>query len=206
MSTPADFADVNGDGITDAIFLSPAAKSPPFGHTGAGFVWFGGAGLVGARDPDVELRAPRAVGSSVNGTSAFAADLQFADLTGDGVDDVLIGSPAADVGGVVDAGGWWIFAGGKTMTGFPAPVAALTVPGASADDHLGDAFFLHEIRLIDLDQDGDLDVLATASDADTPASVDAGALYLWRGPFANGGSGVITFLENGPTTSYLLGW
>ena len=110
--------------------------------------------------------------------------MQLADVTGDGLLDV-VASAMADLNGVVDAGALYVYAGGALQT--PWPSATLSVPGAVAGDEM---FFM---LVADVTGDGIPDVLGGAPDADFLRQagrhalhaqgnvLDAGALYLFPG-------------------------
>ncbi|MHC5021258.1 MAG: hypothetical protein ACYTGX_14330, partial [Planctomycetota bacterium] len=106
--------------------------------TGAIYVWAGGTGLTGAVAPTATLTVTGAVASDRLG-NAPAQGIQCCDVTGDGVLDVVAGAQFADVGGTVDTGAIYVWAGGTGLTGAVAPTATLTVTGAVASDRLGNA-------------------------------------------------------------------
>jgi hypothetical protein len=94
------------------------------------------------------------------------------DLNGDGDIDALLTGPL-DLGGAFDTGGFYLWAGAGP-TGNVTPAATLRVPGAASFDNLTSA------RILDLDEDGTLDVLAYSIYVDGPIT-DAGALFVWYG-------------------------
>jgi hypothetical protein len=103
---------------------------------GAVYVWEGSATLAGSVSPFATLETQIAVASNGLG-NASGQGLHFADVTGDGVLDIITGSPNAAVGGVLNAGAIDAWGGGAGLTGLKVPLATMSVPGASASDLLG---------------------------------------------------------------------
>ena len=128
------------------------------------------------------------------------------DVTGDGAEDLVVGTKDADVQ-AADVGAIYVWHGAAALVGSPPPLATLTVPGASASDGLG---FVDEegqaIQLADVTADGTLDVIAAATRADVGGIVDAGAVYVWRGgpTLVGNASLAATLTVAGATASDLL--
>ncbi|MEC9388785.1 MAG: MopE-related protein, partial [Myxococcota bacterium] len=83
-------ADVDGDGLDDAI-----VGAPDFDSVGTVAVFLAASGLTGVRsidDADWRLDPPPELG-----TGAFGAVLHVGDVTGDGVPDLVVGAPDAGV-------------------------------------------------------------------------------------------------------------
>jgi len=178
-------ADVTGDGLPDLVVGAIYAKAGSVAYAGAIYVWQGGAALTGTPAPLATLVAPGASYadqlSLLGDTSGLMGQgLQLVDVTGDGLLDVVAGTSNADVGGVIDAGAVYVWQGGATLTGTPAPLATLTVSGATYRDHLGDALG-QGLLFADMDGDGVRDIVAGARLADVGGVVDAGAIYAWQG-------------------------
>jgi hypothetical protein len=171
-------ADVTGDGVLDVVAAAAYADVGGVVDAGLILVWKGGPTLAGAPPPFATLADPAAVKNDRLGSAGF----QLADVTGDHVVDVVVGTVYADVGSVVDAGALCVWRGGLALTGAPAPLAKLTVPGAAAQDQFGRA------QLADVTGDGVLDVIAATPLADAGGVVDAGALSVWAGGAALRGS------------------
>ncbi len=175
-------ADVTGDGVQDVIVGTVWADIAGKQDIGAIYVWQGGSSLNGSPAPLATLTVPGATAGDLLGWTG-GQGIQLADVTGDRVADVVAGTQYADVAGVVDVGALYVWAGGPTLTGSPAPLATLTVAGATAYDGLGNAGFL----LADVTGDRVLDVLAGASSTDMAGVIDVGAIYVWKGgPTLNG--------------------
>lgn len=91
--------DVNGDGYDDIALGVPSEND-----RGAVFVVFGAAGDPGVSFDD--LRAGRGgfaiEGDEINGELGWS--VSGGDIDGDGLDDVVVGVPYADVGDIEDAG------------------------------------------------------------------------------------------------------
>ncbi len=101
-----------------------------------------------------------------------------ADLSGDGVPDVVSGAIQADGGGA-DSGGVWLFSGASTgQVALAGAFASIT--GGAAGDQLG----FSVATGCDLTGDGVPDLAAGARRADPSARADAGAAYVFAGPVA----------------------
>ncbi len=188
------FSDVTGDGIADVISSTYLADAGVKTDTGAVYVWAGGASLSGDETPTATLAVPGASSGDQLGFALFARNngVLCADLTGDGVADVIAGSQLADDDAVVDAGKLYLFKGGSALSGATAPTATLRVNGATDGDALGSAWI---DDVVDLTGDGVLDLLAGSSSADVDDGADAGALYLWAGGELSGEENPTAMLE-----------
>ena len=115
----AGAGDVNGDGLDDLIVGSPFADSDGRYNTGESYLVFGksdhanvdlaslGDGGVRIQGKDIQDRS----GSSVSGSG---------DINGDGLADLIIGAPGAEIGGQQFAGETYIVFGPR-----PTPRALL---------------------------------------------------------------------------------
>lgn len=126
-------------------------------------LWQGGPVLSGAVSASATLAGQPGVELTTVAT---------ADLNGDGNLDALLTGPL-DFDGAFDTGGFYLWAGAGP-SGSVTPSATLRVPGAASFDNLTSA------RLVDLDDDGILDVLAYSIYVEGPVT-DAGAMFVWYG-------------------------
>lgn len=104
--------DVNADGIDDLIIGAPFAAA----GSGRSYVVFGSVGLIG---PSIDLSALtgfngfRIDGVAVDDGAGYSVSAA-GDIDGDGIDDVIIGAPGADPGGVSNAGSSYVVFGKDT--------------------------------------------------------------------------------------------
>jgi len=169
--------DVTGDGYLDLILTSSGLNVSGNTSAGGSLVWAGGPGLAGTPAPTATLIRPTPFGSDFLGIH-----VAFADLSGDGVLDVVLGSPYADESTAINTGLFIVWRGGTSLTGTPAPLATLAHPGAFAEDRLGLLNFTGPgLAFGDLDGDGVLDLVAAGSQVDVAGVADAGAAFFWRG-------------------------
>lgn len=101
-----------------------------------------------------------------------------ADVTGDGIDDLLVGGPGID-SVALDAGAVLVFVG-PLRSDMTASDADQVHNGEATDDDAGAQFSAR-----DFDGDGNVDLLVGAPGNDT-AGTDAGAAYLVLGPLIRG--------------------
>src|SRR5262249_5461471 len=127
--------DVTGDGILDTVAGAVFSTVSGQGQAGAVYVWKGVSSPSGA--PDAPLVAPGRPAGDQLGDAWDGQGIQLADVTGDGVLDVVVGALTATVGGVVGAGAVYVWKGGPTLSGTPVPLATLTIPGAPSGFNLG---------------------------------------------------------------------
>jgi hypothetical protein len=189
--------DVNGDGVADLIvgarFGDPAGKP----DAGESYVVFGRiAGFPPVFPLALLLPAGGGDGSRgfvLQGIDAYDGSGQAvgsADLTGDGISDLIISAPGADPGGRIDAGETYVVFGRDTkkVGTFPAifQLASL-LPGVGGDGSQG--FVLRGIDAYDqvsfsvsgigdVNADGIDDMLTGSFAVDQGARVDAGAGYV----------------------------
>jgi hypothetical protein len=174
-------ADLTDDGLLDVVSAAPLTDVGGNFDVGAVHVWAGGAGLAGALSPSASLRV---AGATDDRLAYEAKEITFAcrigDVSGDGAPDLVVPAFRADVSGTADAGAVYVWRGGATMTGVPAPAATLVGPGAVFGDMLGNSSGAN-VALADVTGDARFDVVAAASAADLGGALNAGAIHMWRG-------------------------
>ena len=119
-------ADVTGDGVMDLVVLARRADVGGITDTGAAYLWRDGA--LPSPAPSATLSVPAARAGDSLGSANFDA-LQIGDVTGDGIDDVLIAAPNADDAVLRDSGAIYVWRGGTQLVGNKEPFATLIVPG-----------------------------------------------------------------------------
>ncbi|ADJ27936.1 integrin alpha [Nitrosococcus watsonii] len=144
-SSVSGAGDVNGDGIDDLVIGAPWADPGGRDNAGQSYVVFGNSAGLPAT---VEL-------SALNGSNGFALNgiavddrsgwsvSGAGDVNGDGVDDIILGAPNADLNSVDRAGQSYVVFG--TNGGFPAALElsaldggnGFMINGIAVDDHSG---------------------------------------------------------------------
>ena len=176
-------ADVNGDGIDDAVVGARNADGPQNGCNNCGEVYliFGRKDLPKSIDIAAGQQDATIVGADPN--DLFGHALAAGDVDGDGAADVIVGAPAA---GSLDntraqGGEARVFLGASvwpSVLDAAGANAGVALWGAEAGDELG-----FSVASGDFDGDGKADVMAGALLADGPdnARADGGEAYLILG-------------------------
>lgn len=165
--------DINGDGTDDLIIGAYTASSV----RGETYVIYGGPSLPATIDLDTvsaDLTVRGADPADGCGISVTAGD-----ISGDGIDDLIIGASGADTAGGSDAGETYVIYGGDSL---PATIdlssesAGLTVYGDDYNDGAGSS-----VAAGDIDGDGIDDLIIGAVAADTSGGAYAGETYVVHG-------------------------
>ncbi len=202
---PVQVADVTGDGTPDLVVAAMWADRGGAQDTGVVLVWAGGSGLSGTPTPTATLAVAGAQWADQLGLGS-GQGVVLADVTGDGNLDLVACAASADLGGVMDSGAIYVWAGGSTLTGSPAPLATLAATGAAPSDFLGYASG-HGVQCGDVTGDGVLDVVAAAVWADVAGITDAGAVYVWAGgPLTGTAPPTATLVNFVASPQDFLGW
>ena len=174
-------SDVTGDEMLDILVPDPDAERGGKLALGVVYVFGGGAALTGNPDATELLRT-----RGNNGERLTQEGFELVDVTGDGITDVLTGTPRADVP-VADAGVLCLWEGGGGMLTKSDPDAELFVSTAVPGDWLAESTnTFNRIRtfgVADVTGDGRLDVVASTHRADV-GKVQTGAAYVWSGDSA----------------------
>jgi hypothetical protein len=154
--------DVTGDGLADVIVGAPLDGDEEAGRV---LVFRGGPALASttASSALVRLEGERSddhVGSSV----------ALADVDGDGIDDLVLGAPDAQNGGML-----YILRGGTSLSSRAVDESSTEIGAERSGDRLGQA-----LAVGDANGDGRADVLVGAPQHDVPAN-NAGRAYLLLG-------------------------
>jgi hypothetical protein len=166
------FHDVTGDGIEDVVAVAPLDSSR-VSHGGAVHVFAGGSSMRGAVGPTATLALASPVADDQLGSDGGGV---FADVTGDGFDDLVVRAPHADWNGKKDEGVVALFAGGPGLSGSVSPTAVFT--GKHAKNR---SFGQGPVTAADVTGDGVTDLVASG-----PTAV--GVAYVWNGGSALSGT------------------
>ncbi|MGD1914932.1 MAG: GC-type dockerin domain-anchored protein [Phycisphaerales bacterium] len=196
--------DVNADGVDDVVFGADRVDAGGVARSGEAYVVFGVAGRTPIAASVIGLNG--ANGFTIRGA---AADDQLGrvsgagDVNGDGIDDILIGAPRADVAGV-DSGESYVVFGRRD--GFPAVLSpddldgtnGFRIQGVSEGDLSGSAV----AGVGDLNDDGVDDVIIGAVLVDGPDR-SVGAAYVVFGS-RDGFDPVVSLAELDGDTGFAL--
>lgn len=139
--------DVNGDGYADII-----AKSQCTWSVGCVYVFLGPDFAAQETSATADVTITGAVAGDWFGGEPDDPGVGVADVNGDGIADIIAGSPGA----AGNSGRVQVFYGGSTLASKSASSADVTITG------IGD-FFGGELSLVDLDGDGRSDIVVPNS-------------------------------------------
>ena len=170
---PVATSDVDGDGVPDLLLGAPYADDDGT-QSGSAYLFLGPVtGDLGADDADLVL----------TGEAAYAYAGTFVgpagDADGDGLDDVLVGSPGSASGSFA-AGAGYLVSAATLATYLDREIslggADATFEGEGSGDSAGTG-----MATADVDGDGELD-LAIGAPNDDEGATNGGAMYVVLGP------------------------
>ena len=179
----AGAGDVNGDGLDDVIVGAP--NTYVFGELGTGRAYV----VFGKNDSepvlletmyDLALPSPDgfAIGSPGDQEVLAGRVAGAGDVNGDGFDDVIVGSPAADPGGFSDAGRAYVVFGRADTTA--VHVSALGNGGFAIEGDAVDAFTGVSVAGAgDIDGDGLADVIVGATTRTSESGIAGRAFVVY---------------------------
>jgi hypothetical protein len=170
-------ADVDGDHIPDLLVGASLVDAVNAPDAGAVYVFRGplhAGPTMSALAANVRL-----TGQSTIAGDRFGSSVQVADVTGDGIADVLVAATQHDGAAGIDTGCVYCFRGGATLVSKGAEAADMAFDGEEAGDRLGNA-----VTCGDIDGDGSADLVLAAQLANPWAPTlmqHAGKVYVVRG-------------------------
>lgn len=193
-SAVAGAGDVNGDGFDDVLVGAPRASNRGRSNSGSAYLVLGQRTFrridLAAPSTATVVRFDGAALGDVAGTSVTGAD-----VSGDGLSDVIVGAPAASRRGAPAAGAVFVIVGRTSWPsavdlGGPASADWSRVNGAAAGHLAGQSV----ARLADVNGDR-TDEVVLGAPRDWTDSPGAGAAYVLLGRLGTPTSGNLSQLE-----------
>ncbi|CAM5237661.1 VCBS repeat-containing protein OS=Streptomyces cyaneofuscatus OX=66883 GN=G3I52_07185 PE=4 SV=1 [Streptomyces cyaneofuscatus] len=158
----AAVGDFDRDGYGDIAVGNPVAND----GRGRVTVWYGTSAGPGKRSITLSQSTAGVAGAS-EAWDQFGSSLTAGDADGDGYADLAVGVPGERVGAKVNAGGAYLFRGGKGgLKGSRSAALGKSLPGVAGEttDHdiLG-----YDLRLRDLNRDGRADLAISVPGEDS---------------------------------------
>ena len=177
-------SDINGDGIVDLIIGAPGVDPNGITNAGSTYVVFGGTN-VGAGGSLALSALDGNNGFVINGSnqSDYLSEsvISGSDINGDGIADLIIAAPYADLNGITNAGSTYVVFGGTTVgAGGSVEVSSFdssngfVINGINSGDVLGRSV----ISGSDINGDGIVDLIISVPGADPNGIYDAGCIYV----------------------------
>jgi len=174
----ASAGDVNGDGYADVIVGAPLFESGEF-EEGAAFVFHGSAAGIASGGP---ASADGTVNLNLLGAQLGTDVASAGDVNGDGFADLVVGGPLLSIDiDLLEAGGFWVFAGGPEgiLGDVDDPQFPSLILGATGDQ--SQAWLGSSVASAgDVDGDGRADVVVGAPQYDA-GETDEGAAFVFLG-------------------------
>lgn len=163
--------DLTGDGVVDLLVASPAASVSPGDQAGKVYLVEGRF----SREEDLTSAPAIFTGEMAGSMVGMGAAGTAGDVDGDGLEDILISSPAVPYGGNADTGAAYVVTSSAAGS-IDLRYADVRIYGLTS----GDKFGASAAHAGDVNGDGYADVVVGATDSDLGAS-NAGAAFLFHG-------------------------
>ncbi|MYW28946.1 FG-GAP and VCBS repeat-containing protein [Streptomyces sp. SID2119] len=158
----AAVGDFDRDGYGDIAVGNPVAND----GRGVVIVWYGTSAGPGKRSVTLSQSTAGVAGAS-EAWDQFGSSLTAGDADGDGYADLAVGVPGEKVGAEVNAGGAYLFRGGKGgLAGSRSAALGKSLPGVAGETTDHDVFG-YDLRLRDLNRDGRADLAVSVAGEDT---------------------------------------
>jgi len=171
--------DLDGDGLNELVL--GARGIDDFGaYAGVVYVIYGNEYDIGKGGVSVADDVADVIFTGVAAGDYLGKPEGVRDTDGDGYDDLFVGGPGADPGGVSAAGCVWLLPGGRTMYSGKDSIntyASAEICGIGANDSIGGVSYGGDIN-----GDAYSDVVVTSYLMDVGSTSDAGAAYVFFGP------------------------
>ncbi len=173
--------DVNADGFGDVVIGAAGVARDGNPFVGEAYVVFGSDGSFPASFDKTYLDGTTGFVLEGSGTSLTGFSVSGAgDVNGDGIEDVLAGGQAAEVGGLPSAGACYVVFGSESA--FPASIPVTSLDGTNGfvvgGSIAGIAFGVSVSGAGDMNDDGFDDILIGANSGDPGGRENAGEGYV----------------------------
>ena len=175
--------DLNNDGVLDIAVGSPRGYELRRGGVEILFGPFDGSEIDLRDGTDALLLGSTGdISSTVKGDGA-GASIAIGDVSGDGIDDLVINSRSAEVGDIENAGETYVLFGPlKALEGEVKTLADVTLQGNTEKDAVSES----SLGIGDLNGDGINELVVGATQADVSRKRAAGKVLIYQGPVQSG--------------------